>query len=80
MARKVYASVREYLLTEHAAAYSWVFEIEELAKRWPNYTPEVGRQAQADVIEKAVRCAIRIDRNNGDEILITGRPVTPYMR
>jgi hypothetical protein len=70
MSRKVYQSEKGYLLSEHAAIFSWVFEIEELAKHWMGYTPEVGKQAQAGVVAKAVECAKKIDRKNGHEVVI----------
>lgn len=70
MPRKVFHSEREYILSEHATEYAWIFEIEELAKSWKDYTPEVGKQAQADVVAKAVACAINMDRARGQEIVI----------
>lgn len=45
-------------------------------KSWPDYTPTVGSQAQAHVVEKALECAKRIDKNNGDEIIIDAEEAT----
>lgn len=70
MARRVYSSEENYLLAVHGGAFGWALQIAEIAKLWPNYTPAVGARAQADVVASALECAKRIDRNNGDEIII----------
>ena len=70
MARKVYSSEENYLLTAHGGAFGWALQIAEIATSWPDYTPAVGTRAQADVVRSALECAKRIDQSNGDEIVI----------
>jgi hypothetical protein len=76
VARKVYSSEENYLLTAHSGAFGWALQIAEIAKSWPDYTPAVGAKAQADVVTRALQCAMRIDRNNGDEIVIDPEEAT----
>jgi hypothetical protein len=69
MQRKAYTSVETYLVAEHPG-FAWVFQIQEIAKHWPGYTPELGIKAQGDCVSQAFESARKLDRHNGIEVVI----------
>jgi hypothetical protein len=70
-AEKQYKTAQEYIFDAHPE-FRWVFDIEEMAKKWPNYTEALGKAAQEEIVKIAVQNARKKDSNKGVIVKITG--------
>jgi hypothetical protein len=69
---KQYETEQAYIFEAHPE-FRWVFDIEQMAKKWPGYTEALGKAAQEEIVRVAIQNAKRQDSNKGIRVKITGR-------
>jgi hypothetical protein len=65
-----YKTDREYIFTAHPEM-RWVFTIADMATKWPDYTEALGKAAQEEIVQVAVKYAKQKDALKGIDIRIT---------
>lgn len=66
-----YETEKEYIFKAHPEM-RWVYDIERIAKSWPGYTEAMGKAAQEELINVAVKHAKRVDANKKIDVKIKG--------